>query len=224
MGKSLLMIFVKNPEMGKVKTRLAKTIGNNSALLVYKHLLQYTKNTALELEDIDCSVHYSNFIDPYDLWDNNSFRKLKQEEGDLGFRMMNAFRCSFEDNYEKVVIIGSDCYELTADTIRHAFEQLENNDCVIGPANDGGYYLLGMRKFTPELFQNKEWSTSAVYSSTVEDCRKMNLSVASLEEMIDIDEFSDIENFDDLVDLVANEIDFLKTEDDGWNNYSARVS
>lgn len=214
MGKNLLMIFVKNPEMGKVKTRLAKTIGNNSALLVYKHLLQYTKNTVLEL-DLDCSIFYSNFIDPYDLWDNDKFRKYKQEEGDLGFRMQSAFAGAFEGNYEKVVIIGSDCYELDADTIRDAFKQLDNNDCVVGPANDGGYYLLGMRQFVPELFEDVAWSTDAVYPSTIAECEKQKLSVVSLKEMTDIDEFCDIEKFDDLVDLVANEIDYLRTQE-GW--------
>lgn len=214
MGKSLLMIFVKNPEMGKVKTRLAKTIGNNSALLVYKHLLQYTKNTALEL-DVDRSVYYSNFIDPYDLWDNNVFRKYKQEEGDLGFRMQSAFAGAFEEGYEKVVIIGSDCYELDAASIQNAFKELDDKDCVVGPANDGGYYLLGMRQFTPELFEDIAWSTEQVYPATLAACEKQKLSVASMQEMTDIDVFCDIEKFDDLVDLVANEIDYLKTQE-GW--------
>lgn len=214
MGKSLLMIFVKNPEMAKVKTRLAKTIGNNSALLVYKHLLQYTQRTALELE-VDRSVYYSNFIDPYDLWDNHIFRKYKQEEGDLGYRMKSAFAGAFEADYEKVVIIGSDCYELDAATILEAFKELDHNDCVVGPANDGGYYLLGMRQFVPELFDDIAWSTKEVYPSTLAECEKQKLSVVSLKEMTDIDEFCDIEKFDDLVDLVANEIDYLKTQE-GW--------
>lgn len=208
------MIFVKNPEMGKVKTRLAKTIGNNSALLVYKHLLQYTKNTALEL-GLDRHVYYSNFIDPYDLWDNNVFRKYKQEEGDLGFRMKSAFEGAFEEGYEKVVVIGSDCYELDAASIEDAFKRLDTNDCVVGPANDGGYYLLGMRQFTPELFEGIVWSTDQVYPTTLAKCEAQKLSVASLKEMTDIDEFCDIEKFDDLVDLVANEIDYLKTQE-GW--------
>ncbi len=137
-SKNLLIIFTKNPELGKCKTRLAKSIGDISALEVYKKLLQQTAKVTQDLS-ADKVVFYN--IEPIDQDDFSStyFSKKTQRGDDLGEKMSNAFQEGFQNNYEKVVIIGSDLYDLQTRDIDEAFLQLTHNDYVIGPAKDGGY-------------------------------------------------------------------------------------
>lgn len=181
-----LIIFVKNPEKGKVKTRLAKDIGDDQALRVYGRLLQYTKTITRPL-NAHKVVYYSDFVDNNDLWDNMVFDKRLQEGLDLGERMQNAFSQAFAEGKQRVIIIGSDCVELESYMIKEAFAVLENNDVVLGPARDGGYYLLGMKKFLPTLFENKPWSSSDVLMDTILDLKKMNASYYLLKTLSDID-------------------------------------
>ena len=106
--------------------------------------------------------------------------------------MKNAFEASFAQGYKKVCIIGSDCYELDTHILEEAFAQLDRKEVVIGPAKDGGYYLLGMRKMHMHLFENKKWSTSSVLSDTLNDLKEANLSFYLLPELTDIDEEKDL--------------------------------
>lgn len=185
--QSKLIIFVKNEEAGKVKTRLAKTVGNEKALEIYRKLLGYTFELVKPLE-VEKEVCYSSFIGEDDLWNEESYSKQLQQGDDLGERMAEAFRRSFEEKgMGKVVIIGSDCAELTIDILQEAFSRLEDHDVVIGPANDGGYYLLGMRKFIPELFTGISWSTEAVLEQTFEKADKVNAGYYELQELHDVD-------------------------------------
>ena len=193
MNKNLIIIFTRNPELGKCKTRLAKTIGDNNALTVYKMLLAHTKQVASELA-YDKAVYYSVKIRPNDLWEGNGFYKFQQQGNDLGERMLHAFSQGFNDEYDKVLIIGSDLYDLTSNHIEKAFKALDSHDAVIGPALDGGYYLLGMKHLIPEVFKNKDWGTATVFESTVNDLKSFN--VATLETLNDIDVFDDIKDYD----------------------------
>jgi len=147
MSKNLVMVFTRNPELGKVKTRLAKTIGNESALNIYKFLLNHTE---IAIRGINCdkAVYYSIKVRNNDIWDKTVYQKHQQKGNDLGERMHNAFREAFSKGYKKVVIVGSDLYDLEAKDINYAFEQLSKCDVVIGPAVDGGYYLLGFSNFS----------------------------------------------------------------------------
>lgn len=189
MKKEALIIFVRNPVLGKVKTRIAATIGDENALAIYKHLLQYTKQI-VSLVDVTKHIFYADELNGNDLWDGNE--KYLQSGVDLGDRMKNAFNCVFAKGYSKVIIIGSDCFELTPDILNSAFDKLDRSDIVIGPANDGGYYLLGMGKPNPYLFDNIQWSTNRVLHETIEIMRENNLSFSLLTELNDIDEAKDI--------------------------------
>ena len=189
--KSALIIFVKNPEAGKVKTRLAKTIGNEKALQVYLQLLEHTFQITLPLQN-DKYVFYSEKTEDADRWFCNGYYQRLQFGADLGERMLNAFTELFESRYEKVVIIGSDCFELNAELIKTAFDQLEQYDAVIGPALDGGYYLLGLSKLYPDVFLNKPWSTGAVLQQTLSDFEKLALKYFSLPALRDVDDVSDL--------------------------------
>lgn len=184
-----LIIFVRNPELGKVKTRLAAQIGNEKALAVYKKLLQHTKEITLPAS-AEKYVFYTDEINNNDLW--NGYEKQTQAGNNLGDRMQNAFSFLFGKGYNKVCIIGSDCHELTTAIIETAFEKLTTTDVVIGPAVDGGYYLLGMKRNTKTLFEGIEWSTSKVFTSTIKKINERQLSCFTLPVLTDVDEANDI--------------------------------
>tara|TARA_R110002049_G_scaffold247956_1_gene422438 strand:- start:43 stop:672 length:630 start_codon:yes stop_codon:yes gene_type:complete len=186
MPQNKLIIFVKNEEAGKVKTRLAKSVGDEKALEIYRKLLGYTFDQVQPLK-VKKEVCYSRFIEKDDLWNERSYSKQLQEGDGLGERMSKAFRRSFEKGMEKVVIIGSDCAELTTDILREAFSRLKDYDIVIGPADDGGYYLLGMSKFIPELFTDISWSTGAVLKQTLKKADEENATHYKLQELHDVD-------------------------------------
>ncbi|WNW01353.1 TIGR04282 family arsenosugar biosynthesis glycosyltransferase [Tenacibaculum sp. HL-MS23] len=191
MTKNLLLIFTRNPELGKAKTRLAKTVGDETALDIYKFLLDKTKEVTTNLP-CDKAVYYSVKVRENDIWNNDVFKKHQQEGEDLGIRMLNAFKDGFEAGYEKIMIVGSDLYDLTPNHINDAFSKLDTNDVVIGPAEDGGYYLLGMKNLQSAIFKNKKWGTATVRKDTLKDLHKV--SVHLLEELNDVDVFDDIKN------------------------------
>ncbi|WP_445456955.1 TIGR04282 family arsenosugar biosynthesis glycosyltransferase [Flavobacterium sp. HNIBRBA15423] len=189
MNENLILIFTRNPELGKVKTRLAASIGEENALEIYKHLLEHTKKVTLET-NFDKRVLYSEEINTNDIWNNHLFQKKLQFGKDLGVRMYNAFKEGFDDGYKKIVIIGSDLIELESNDIKEAIKKLVNNDIVIGPAQDGGYYLLGMKQIPENIFRNKEWGTNTVLKETLKDVQ--NLKHYLLQEKNDIDTLEDI--------------------------------
>ncbi|MFN6090440.1 MAG: TIGR04282 family arsenosugar biosynthesis glycosyltransferase [Cyclobacteriaceae bacterium] len=190
-SKNLLIIFYRNPELGKVKTRLAKTLGDEKALAIYLKLSSHTRAITENLA-IDKVIYYSNFVDTEDAWPNTTFQKKLQNGNDLGEKMNNAFVEGFQSGYERVCIIGTDCLELSKDIIQQAFDQLVCYDAVIGPAKDGGYYLLGMKKPMPELFKNKAWSSDTVATDTIQNFKDLSLSYAQLAVLTDVDEEKDL--------------------------------
>jgi len=195
---NLIMIFIRNPELGKVKTRLAKTIGDEKALVIYKLLLDHTNKIAKRV-NAHKAVFYSDFTTVNDRWKNDGFIQLTQKGKELGEKMSNAFLKSFNMGYKKVIIIGSDCFELNENIITDAFTILNDNEVVLGPAKDGGYYLLGMKFFHPSLFQNKVWSTENVLLDTLLDLSNLNLSYKLLPTLSDIDEEKDLINYKHLI-------------------------
>lgn len=177
--------------MGKVKTRLAAAIGDEQALRVYKLLLNHTHNITAPI-NYTKYVYYADEISPIDLWDEGNFIKVVQSGNDLGDRMFNAFQSAFNDDYQKVVIIGSDCFQLSTELIISAFDALKQYDAVIGPAEDGGYYLLGLKKLVPAIFKEKTWSTNSVCSDTIADLERLRLSYKLLHTLNDVDEAADL--------------------------------
>jgi len=192
--KQALIIFAKNPIAGKVKTRLAATIGNENALSVYRQLLLHTAEIASQLA-VDKYVFYSDHIQQEDVWDNQLFSKETQRGNDLGERMMQAFASLFDNGYNRIVIIGTDCPELSTEIIIDAFQLLEVYDFAIGPAHDGGYYLLGMKQFQASLFENINWSTHTVLAETRVKCEALQMDYTLLSTLRDIDREEDLKYF-----------------------------
>ncbi|MEP2057264.1 MAG: TIGR04282 family arsenosugar biosynthesis glycosyltransferase [Maribacter litoralis] len=192
-SKNLLLIFTRNPELGKGKRRLAATIGDQAAFNIYKFLLDHTVTITKNLY-AEKQVYYSEEIWEDDIWDNKKFAKKLQSGNDLGARMANAFQEGFQKEYQKIIIIGSDMLDLSQEDLEAAFKALEKNDFVIGPAEDGGYYLLGMKKFMPELFKNKSWGTETVLKDTLADLE--NETTTLLETKNDVDYYEDIKDID----------------------------
>lgn len=190
--ESLLLIFIKNPQKGRVKTRLAQSIGDDQALKVYRKLLYITKSVS---DPLDCNkqVWYSEFIEGEDLWSAGGYEKRLQAGEDLGERMKDAFRQTFSEGYQNVVIIGSDCAGLTSTLVKNAFSLLGDNNVVIGPSEDGGYYLLGMSTFYPQIFEKIPWSTPDVLDHTLERVNNLELSYKLLPERNDIDTIEDLQ-------------------------------
>lgn len=182
----ILIVFAKSPELGKVKTRLAATIGNEKALEAYQLLVKHTE-TVIASTNIPVAVYFTHFMD-----DEQSFcfvneAKHVQVTGDLGDKMKAAFQDQFEAGNKQVVIVGTDCYELKKKHIEAAFESLNNCDVVVGPANDGGYYLLGSNTFIPSLFENITWSTESVLTETLAVVNQLGKRYELLETLVDVD-------------------------------------
>jgi uncharacterized protein len=196
--KRLLLLFVRAPELGKVKTRLAEAVGPEVALEIYIHLLQHTRQVTEKLQT-DKAVYFADAIVEDELWPKGIYQHHLQTQGDLGQKMQTAFEDAFAAGYRSVVIIGSDCKQLTPEIIEQAFDALKTHEVVIGPALDGGYYLLGMNKLYPELFQNKTWSTSTVFAETLYEVERLHLSHKLLPELSDVDHVEDVD-FDWLAD------------------------
>jgi uncharacterized protein len=191
LSTTALVIFVRNPISGQVKTRLAKDIGDERALEIYQQLLQHTLEITRSLS-FRKFIYYADEVSDYDLWSVPGYTKRKQNGNDLGERMLNSFKELFDQGFTQIIIIGSDCLQLKMETLEEALALLESNNAVIGPARDGGYYLLGLTKFYPELFINKPWSTDKVFAKTIEDFIDLGISYALLEELSDIDTVADL--------------------------------
>tara|TARA_B100000497_G_C7582735_1_gene350749 strand:+ start:324 stop:929 length:606 start_codon:yes stop_codon:yes gene_type:complete len=187
-----LITFIRVPELGMVKTRLAVDLGDQRALEIYCSLLNHTQKISLELP---CRRYLYYATKPIeDNWPTEHFCKKSQQGDDLGKRISNAFKEVCEV-HNKVIIIGSDCPQLSSSLIQEAFDGLEENDVILGPTFDGGYYLLGMKSYYPFLFTDIEWSTNSVYSETVNKLEKHNLSFQKLEKLSDVDYAEDWEKF-----------------------------
>ncbi len=188
MSKELLIVFVKNIKLGKVKTRLASTIGNQGAFEIYKELFKITEKVTTNLP-IEKRIYFSDTIIDHK-WPNTF--KAVQQGIDLGERMKNAFLDGFRDGYDKIVLIGSDLPEISEEIILESFKKLDHHESVFGPADDGGYYLIGQFKMNKAPFENKPWSTSNLLKITLEELTTNNCSFTLLQSLNDIDTFEDL--------------------------------
>ena len=192
--KPALLIFARHPEAGKVKTRLAATMGNEAALCIYTQLLKHTVSITKDLP-VDKFLFYADEVVPEDLWHAAHYFKDIQKGNDLGERMKHGFDNIFQKGYNKAVIIGTDCPALSAPALMNAFDSLNSHDVVIGPAEDGGYYLLGMKQPCHPLFEDIPWSTSSVLDETIKRCSALHLNYTLLPVLQDIDEEKDLIQF-----------------------------
>lgn len=188
-----LLIFAKNPRAGEVKTRLGNKLGQDKAVAVYRKLIQYTVSQVKPLR-FNKKLWYGNEVPATDLWDEISPERELQPAGDLGFKMSFAFRQAFRRGAQKVIIIGSDCPGLSTAILQEAETALNYSDLVLGPAEDGGYYLLGMSDYYP-LFDDIAWSTHSVARTTLGMAQKQDLSHFLLPTLTDLDTPEDLAKF-----------------------------
>ncbi|MCO4806920.1 MAG: TIGR04282 family arsenosugar biosynthesis glycosyltransferase [Flavobacteriales bacterium] len=184
--------MASNPDKGRVKRKLAKEVGDEQALGVYQKLLIYTKEITKKL-NCDKSVFYSDRIDDNDLWDNMIYTKNLQSGDNRGERLTDAFTRAFAMGKDRVVVIGTDCIELESYMIKEAFAVLESNDVVMGPSSDGGYYMLGMRKFLPMLLLEKDWNSDDLLMDTIIDLKKLDSKYYLLKTLNNIETSADLD-------------------------------
>jgi rSAM/selenodomain-associated transferase 1 len=204
-----LLIFIKNPELGKVKTRLAATMGDGKALEVFKKLLVNIHDKSLEVS-ADKLLFYSSFVDKNDIWENHIFNKnLQIQSPDLGQRMLSAFEKAKEMGYSKALIVGSDIYEVTTEILNQGFEYLENSEVVLGASHDGGYYAIGFNfkkinsdTFLQQIFLNKSWSHENVAQEALKVINSFSYACNFLPTLSDIDTEDDLKNFPDLYNIL----------------------
>jgi uncharacterized protein len=189
-----ILIFVRAPVAGRVKTRLAREIGAEAALRVYRRLAEHAVTRARAADGASLRIHVTpaEAGDAVRAWLGEGAQYLPQADGDLGERMRLAFEAAFAAGFRRVAIIGSDLPDLSSEILRSAFALLDTHAAVLGPARDGGYYLLGMREMIPGIFDGVPWSTPAVLDATRARLRAAGASVAMLETLADVDEAADL--------------------------------
>lgn len=192
-----VILFVKYPLEAKVKTRLAETIGNKKAVNIYSLLAENVVRNIQRLKNTYNYIFYSEESEKEKIknWIKGSFFYSPQKGNGLGARMSNAFKLVFGHGAEKALIIGTDIPDLSTEIINDAIKKLHEYDVVIGPSPDGGYYLLGMKKFTPELFENITYSTNTVFEDTIKKIKDKKQSYTTLETLEDIDTESELTNW-----------------------------
>lgn len=183
-------MFVKGGKPSEVKTRLASRMGAESAYAIYQQLISLTEEVTNRVP-VDTWILYTGEINTH-IWPNAD--KHRQIGADLGIRMLNAFKKGFENGYEEIVLIGSDLPDLSDIVIKRAFNELSNAEIVLGPAADGGYYLIALSKLHSFIFQNKPWSQSDLLLETLADVKERNLNYVLLETLNDIDTYEDYLN------------------------------
>jgi len=190
-AKSVLVIFVKYPEIGKVKTRLGNDIGNKNATLLYKAMLQDTICNTSKSKNYDIALCYTPKNKRKNLEKLLGIKAMHpQSAGNLGNKMRECFR-HFLKKYHNVVIVGSDVPTINASLIKKAFASLKNSHIVLGKSADGGYYLIGMKKVY-NIFSGIRWSTPNVFKHSIEKIKKYNLKCEIFPKMVDIDTAIDL--------------------------------
>ena len=190
MSGNAVIVFAKEPVKGQVKTRLGAEIGHDTAVDVYYQLLACTDGAT---KPFARSIFYRGNAERIPFF-KGAVEWVEQSEGDLGQRMLAAFKHLFDQGAEKVLIVGSDCPKLKANIIEQAFQALDDHPYCLGPALDGGYYLLGMKELNPELFGDIPWSTDQVARLTLE--RMGEGKCFQLPELRDLDRLEDLDAFE----------------------------
>ena len=184
---SCIIIFIKNLIEGRVKTRLAKDVGDRLAIMMYQDMVAYCLQE-VEQSKVSYLLAFSDQI-PDTYLKKGAFL---QEGKDLGERMFNAFEYGFKKGFKKVCLIGSDCMEINSKDLIKSLNLIDKNDAVIGPTKDGGYYLIALKQSFPFLFLNKTWSHSNVLQNTILSIEEKGLKLALLDVKRDIDYISDL--------------------------------
>jgi len=196
-AKERLIVFTRYPEAGEAKTRLIPALGALGAADVHRQMTEHTLSEVRKFcmtHPISVEVHFAGNRGHQEMqdWLGADLVYQRQGTGDLGVRMARSLSAAFDDKIDRAIIIGTDCPGLNADLIEKAFHNLLSHDLVLGPAIDGGYYLIGLRCLIPELFSGISWGTAEVLQQTVEIAKKLNVSVAYLPSLADVDRPEDL--------------------------------
>ena len=212
--KKHLIIFTRYPEPGKTKSRLIPILGEKGAANLHRHMTEKTLITVRELQALDplsIEVRFTGGnLDVMQNWLGSDLIYDAQCFGNLGDRMRNAFETAFHEEKNHIIMIGTDCPFLTVDILIQGFKALEDHAVVLGPAKDGGYYLIGLNHYIPELFQDIPWGSANVFQKTINYCQTLNLSVSELPLLSDIDRPEDLESmeFIALEEIENKRVDF----------------
>jgi uncharacterized protein len=196
MLRRLLIVFAKAPVAGRVKTRLAKTLGDAESLCIYRFLAKRVWSQALEARD-ELGFELWLYFDPpsavneMSAWLSGANAYESQPEGDLGDRIIEAYRRGFAAGFSSVTILGTDAPEIRSSHFQEAFERSALNRVIVGPAMDGGFYLMTLNHHRPELFQNVPWSAAHTRAAIQENAKRLGIQWQLLQEERDIDEAED---------------------------------
>lgn len=196
-----LIVFTRYPEVGKTKTRLIPALGAAGAATLQRQMTEFTLKQAEKLaqqkqdglNSLSVEIRFAGGDRSLmQDWLGSSWSYQPQATGDLGERMQLAFQSAFEMGSQRVVTIGIDCPELDSATLAQAFQALQNHDLVLGPATDGGYYLIGLRSLIPKLFNGIDWGTNQVFRQTMAIAEGEGLAIATLAPLTDVDRPEDL--------------------------------
>ena len=191
MSKEQLIVFVKAPRPGTVKTRIAQTAGAQKACAIYREMVDTVLSRLRSLRAAQLWFAPDDAGPEIVPWLREDWTARPQGGGDLGERLSRAFASAFANGSERVVIVGSDCPEVKSSDIRAAWQQLQSHDLVVGPAVDGGYWLIGLRAPQPELFRDIAWSSDQVLGQTLQRAKTLGLRIQLLRILTDIDTEAD---------------------------------
>jgi rSAM/selenodomain-associated transferase 1 len=194
--REVAMVFVRHPSPGRTKTRLAEAIGDDAAVRVYRRMAERVV-AGVEALSRPGLLRWgwaapAGEVDTVARWLGPGLAYFGQPEGDLGARLREAFRAAFAAGAERVVVVGTDCVDAGTACLEAAFEALREADAVIGPAEDGGYYLLGLARPVPQVFEDIPWSTSRAGAETVRRLQEAGASVRLLGRLLDVDTVEDL--------------------------------
>jgi rSAM/selenodomain-associated transferase 1 len=194
-----LIIFTRFPRPGKTKTRLAQVLGDEAAADCQRRMTGHIVSQGRELarqRAVDLQIHYDGATAvEMAAWLGDDLSCCSQVAGDLGQRMAASFAQGFDAGKSKIVLVGADCPGVSTAILTAAFDALAQADLVLGPALDGGYYLIGMRRPHPELFAGIDWGTARVLAQTIAGATRQKLIIRQLTSLHDIDRPEDLEYF-----------------------------
>jgi len=192
-----VLCFVKYPEKGQVKLRLAVDLDKDVVVELYRN---FVLDIVSILKKLDTPFYLCfsplNAQKKFREWLGSAYSYVPQEGNDLGERMKNGFCYAFTEGFRRVILVGSDSPDLPSDFLRNAITELQTHDVVIGPSSDGGYYLIGFRDdtFLPSVFDGISWSSSTVFQETIEKAKNAGRSLSLLPAWSDVDIVSDLKN------------------------------
>ena len=206
--KNRLIIFTRYPEAGTTKTRLIPHLGPEKAADLQRQMTEHIVRMTRPLRvkgRLSIEIHFSGgSLEQMQNWLGSELTYHPQVEGDLGQRLQQTFESGFQAGLERIVIIGSDCPEIASHHLEQALQQLHSHDVVLGPAEDGGYYLVGISRICAELFEGIAWGTEHVFAQTAAIAHRLNRSLATLETLNDIDRPEDIAIFERIAETAIS--------------------